>query len=114
MGSIFGGGSVPPASRKRRRAEVEVEGVREALRILDARGKRGPGGEVLLTPNGIVSVAPGVVEVAAGKTGRRMSDIRGTLDEFGMEQDEEEEQQQLEVVTVRNRPGDVGMMVMMA
>ncbi|KAL7409479.1 hypothetical protein BDY24DRAFT_403220 [Mrakia frigida] len=109
MGNFFGSGSVPPASRKRRRAEVEVEGVREALRILDARGKRGPGGEVLLTATGIVSVAPGVVEVAAGRTGRRTSDLRGTLDEFGVEEEEVTEEQ-----TGRDRQGDVKMMVMRA
>lgn len=109
MGNFFGSGSVPPASRKRRRAEVEVEGVREALRILDARGKRGPGGEVLLTATGIVSVAPGVVEVAAGRTGRRTSDLRGTLDDFGVEEEEVREEP-----TGRDRQGDVKMMVMRA
>lgn len=92
--SMFGGGSVPPGSRKRRRAEVEVEGVREALRILDARGKRGPNGEIMLGVMGLgavgigsASVAPGVVEVAAGTRGRRMSDLRGTdRAEFGFDQ----------------------------
>ena len=88
-------GSMPPSSRKRRRNEVEVEGVREALRILDARGKRGPNGEILLGAvglgavgiGGLSSVAPGVVEVAAGKRGRRMSDLRGTAPgEFAFDQ----------------------------
>lgn len=67
-----------PSARpaKKRRLEVDAEGVKEAMRMLDARsGVRAPG-EV------------GVVEEL--KRGRRLSDIRGILDGSMMETEEQE------------------------
>ncbi|CDZ96351.1 Hap4 transcription factor, heteromerisation domain [Phaffia rhodozyma] len=58
-------------AHKRRRLEIDAEGVKEALRILDARG------------GGVASGAVDGGAVVEGlKRGRRVSDLRGTLGEI--------------------------------